>query len=412
MATWRHLQLATTLDSNAWLDTLQSGTPAYAPVHRRYLITNFSLGPGGAERQITETAAGLAASGFADGIFVGEDLSQHPNAGFFVGAVRAARLRVIDLQAYTPTASLDRRFDRLPPPLAGLTRRFAEVIAEYRPEVVYGWQDAGGVAAALAALSVGTPRVVHTVRTLAPPAYVTLGRHDQYLRSIYFYLLRLPNYRLIANSRAVAADYETWLDLPTGALRVNQNSFDWCRRSEPAAVPPIVGFLSRLSSEKRPLLFVEAAGRIARRNPAARFLIVGDGPLRGAVMSRIADLGLEERFDVSGVSCDVGPALSRMTVLVQTSSIEGLPNAVGEAQAIGVPVVATAAGGTSELIVDGTTGHVCANPDPEEIASKVLAVLADAEWRETAARTAAERMAQEFSRAAMIDRTLDAFGWR
>lgn len=383
-------------------------------VSGRVVLANFSLGPGGAERQIVETAAGLAERGFDDVHFVGVDLSGHANADFFADAIRKAGARIIDMRTepgLRPPSDIERRIASLPPRIGGLVARFAGILSRTRPQCAYGWQDEVGVALALAAIAVGTPHILISLRSMSPPHYLRFGRDDLYLAPIYRALVERREVTLSANAAAVARDYENWLDLPTGTIRLNPNSFEWCfdvtaADAGTSTAPVVVGVL-RLSAEKNPALFVDVAVEVCRIHPRVTFEIFGTGPLQNEIEARVVAANLGDRIRLRGLTANGEVEFARFAALLQTSEIEGLPNVVGEAQAAGLPVVATDVGGTCELILDGRTGFVHADPEPAKIASSILRVLDDVEWRKVAHDRARRNIRQNFSRRAMIERTIE-----
>lgn len=143
----------------------------------------------------------------------------------------------------------------------------------------------------------------------------------------------------------------------------------------PTAVGPIVGSAGRLSPEKGFGVLVEAAARVLPRVPGAGFVHFGDGPLRPEIERRIGDLGLRERFILAGFRPDVGRFMHHWDVSVLPSFTEGLPNAVLEAYAAGVPVVATAVGGTPEVVADGEDGYLVPARDAVALAGRICDVL-------------------------------------
>ncbi|HEX5270012.1 MAG TPA: glycosyltransferase, partial [Gemmataceae bacterium] len=144
--------------------------------------------------------------------------------------------------------------------------------------------------------------------------------------------------------------------------------------------PPrrIVGAAGRLSPEKGFGVLVEAARRVLREDPAAGVVLFGDGALRGALARQVEAAGLSGRFVLAGFRADLDRYVPWLDVMALPSYTEGLPNVVLEACAAGVPVVATAVGGTPEVIEDGENGYLTPPGDAKALAGCVLAVL-DAE---------------------------------
>ena len=120
----------------------------------------------------------------------------------------------------------------------------------------------------------------------------------------------------------------------------------------------VIGAVGRLEPQKRFDLLLEAFVTINKQFPRTRLLIVGDGSQRRALDAQIKALSLADRSRLVGHTDDVVPAYHAFDLLVQSSDYEGTPNAVLEAMAFEVPIVATAAGGTAEIVRDGVDGRI------------------------------------------------------
>jgi glycosyltransferase involved in cell wall biosynthesis len=116
---------------------------------------------------------------------------------------------------------------------------------------------------------------------------------------------------------------------------------------------PVVGTIMRLVKQKAPERFVEMAARVRKARPDVLFAIVGDGPLRPAVEAAIARHGLGAAVRVLGHLPGAARYLAAFDVFALLSRWEGLPITILEAQAEGVPVVASGVGGVPELLDRG-----------------------------------------------------------
>jgi glycosyltransferase involved in cell wall biosynthesis len=145
---------------------------------------------------------------------------------------------------------------------------------------------------------------------------------------------------------------------------------------------PIVLTIARLDAQKGIAHLLDAAAAV----PHASFAIAGDGPDRAALEARAATLGIGDRVRFLGHRRDVPALLASADLFVLPSLYEGLPLAVLEAMTAGVPVVATAIGGTDEVVRDGETGTLVPPADPAALAAAINRTLAD---RDRAARLAA-----------------------
>jgi len=139
----------------------------------------------------------------------------------------------------------------------------------------------------------------------------------------------------------------------------------------------LIGIAARLQPVKGHRYFLEAAATVLGNEPDAHFVLVGDGPLRPVLEKHATNLGIADRVHLLGDRTDVAQLISAFDLLVLSSLHEGLPNAVMEAMTAGVPVVATAVGGTKELITDGETGYLAAPGDSSALADRILFALRD-----------------------------------
>ncbi|HZT54045.1 MAG TPA: glycosyltransferase, partial [Gaiellaceae bacterium] len=170
------------------------------------------------------------------------------------------------------------------------------------------------------------------------------------------------------------------------------------------AEAPLVGTVSHLTPLKRLEDFVGAAARIAAAKPDARFVVVGSAPWTHAryearVRRQAETLALPHPILFAGPRDDVERWYAAMDVHLITSRSEGTTTTALEAQACGVPVVATRVGALHEAVEDGVTGVLVPPGKPEAIAAATLALLDDPARRESMGRagraTAVERFGLE-----------------
>jgi glycosyltransferase involved in cell wall biosynthesis len=141
----------------------------------------------------------------------------------------------------------------------------------------------------------------------------------------------------------------------------------------------LVGAAGRLSPEKGFDVLVAAAERVLRLRPTAGFVLFGEGPERPRLQQQISAAGLGGSFVLCGFRPDLDRFLPHFDLLVLPSYTEGLPNVVLEAFAAGVPVVATAVGGTPEVVEDGVSGYLVRPGDIDALAGRTADALADAD---------------------------------
>jgi len=124
---------------------------------------------------------------------------------------------------------------------------------------------------------------------------------------------------------------------------------------------------------------VEAAALLRDRLPRVKFFCAGEGPEREFLEKRVAALGLSDRVFLLGHRLDVPAILARARAACLCSSAEGLSNALMEAMAARLPIVATAVGGNPELVRPGENGLLVPYGDPSSLADKLVELLPDAE---------------------------------
>lgn len=142
---------------------------------------------------------------------------------------------------------------------------------------------------------------------------------------------------------------------------------------------------------------IAAASEIMSRFPQARFVLVGDGEKRKEFEAAADTAGVAASFMFLGRRNDVADILSACDIAVLPSAAEGMPNAVLEYMAAGLPVVANAVGGNLEVIADGATGLLVPPGNPTALAQAVSRLLGDEVLALRLARKGRELVQQRFS---------------
>jgi glycosyltransferase involved in cell wall biosynthesis len=144
-------------------------------------------------------------------------------------------------------------------------------------------------------------------------------------------------------------------------------------------------------------VLVRAAEQVAHTDASVGFVLFGEGPCRAQLVQQINAAGLHARFVLSGFRADLDRFVPHLDLLVLPSHTEGLPNVVLEACAAAVPVVATAVGGTPEVIEDGVSGHLVPPGDPEALAGRIGDLLASEERRREMGFQGRQRVLEHFT---------------
>jgi glycosyltransferase involved in cell wall biosynthesis len=138
---------------------------------------------------------------------------------------------------------------------------------------------------------------------------------------------------------------------------------------------PVVGIVAALRPEKNHQLFLKMARRVISDLPAARFLVIGDGPCREAIRQQTHELGITDHVMMLGSRDDVPRLLAVLDVFALTSHIEANPVSILEAMSVGRPVVATNVGSIHEAVIEGQSGFLVPPGDVNQFAERVLHLL-------------------------------------
>jgi glycosyltransferase involved in cell wall biosynthesis len=173
---------------------------------------------------------------------------------------------------------------------------------------------------------------------------------------------------------------------------------------------PIIGAVAGFRPEKGHDVLIDAMRLLGTAAPAATLLLLGDGPLRGAVERSVARLGLADRVIFAGGRRDVDRLLPACDLVVLPSREEGVPVSALEAMACGLPVVATRVGGTPEVVEEGRTGLLVPPCDARAIAAAVLHLLRNPERARSLGKEGRDRVLARFEAREMVRRTTDLYG--
>lgn len=302
--------------------------------------------------------------------------------------------------------------ERLALTLAGHTGAFGRRLAAERPRLIHAHFGTDGLIALPLAERLGIPLVttLHgydvSRRTLAMllSGRLSWARYALLRRRLFERGALFLAVSEAVRERAIEQGY------PAGRTVTLHNGVD-LEHFAPAAEAPEPGLIlhvGRLVEKKGTGALLDALGAV----PAARLVVVGDGPHRRRLEGRALRLGLRERVTFTGElpQEEVRRWMRRAWLLAAPSvtardgDAEGLPTVICEAAAAGLPVVASTHPGIGEAVVDGETGLLAREGDVPALASAIARLLGKPALRERMA-TAARRLAEErFSRSRQIAR--------
>ena len=168
---------------------------------------------------------------------------------------------------------------------------------------------------------------------------------------------------------------------------------------------PLVVNVGALVEHKGQRHLVDAAALVVREVPDARFVILGEGPLRQGLEQQVRHLHLEKHVFLPGFRADVLAWLKGADVFVMPSEMEGLGTSILDAMAAGIPVVGTATGGIPEVIHDGTTGLLVPPGDPNALAASIVRLLKEPPLRARLGQAGWARVREHFTVERMVDGT-------
>jgi glycosyltransferase involved in cell wall biosynthesis len=169
---------------------------------------------------------------------------------------------------------------------------------------------------------------------------------------------------------------------------------------------PIVGNVAALVPHKGQRHLVEAAALVVREVPDARFVLAGEGELRGALEHQIRHLGLEKHVILAGFRPDILSVHKAFDIFVMSSITEGLGTSLLDAMACGRPIVATTAGGMPEVVQDGVTGILVSPRDHPAMAEALVRLLKDEALRARMGAAGLSLVNARFSAERMVAETL------
>lgn len=168
---------------------------------------------------------------------------------------------------------------------------------------------------------------------------------------------------------------------------------------------PVVGIAAVLRSWKGHLDLLEAMVSVRRAVPEARLMVVGEGPMRERIASRIEELGLGGAAFLTGHRDDIADVVASFDVAVMASyASEGIPQFALQAMASAKPVVATRVGGIPEVVRDGVTGLLVDPRSPALLAQAIVSLIEDPGRRDRLGREGREWATAHHSFEGMLDR--------
>jgi glycosyltransferase involved in cell wall biosynthesis len=347
------------------------------------------VGDGGAAEHVLRLSEGLTARGWE------VHVSCPPS--WLEGAARGVGLRVHS-----------RRYPRRPAPLTDLAAATGlfRLMRLHEYDIVHLHSSKAGAIGRLAARLAGR----HSVYT--PHAWAFLMDGHRAARTLWTTIERVGT--VLGDAIICVSEAERRTGEGAGVLRrsaviaviPNGVAIPIAARTARDGDRLVVGTIARLCRQKGVDVLVDAVPRVVSEVPGTRFVIVGDGPWARRLHEQSARLGvsdaIEFRTDLIG---EAGTLLDTFDVFVLPSRWEGMPLALLEACAAGLPCIASDVGGVTEILTDEVTGRVVRPGDPAALAAALVRVLSNRDLRADWGSAAREHVRLALGLERMVDAT-------
>lgn len=358
---------------------------------------------GGAERQLCNLAAGLHGQGWNVAVAV---TRPHPaNAAHYLDILDRNGIEHLLVGLPDPPDAdtfvhyLLRQVNsevatllwHMPPHLIMSILAMYLFLRQRRPRLMVCYLDRPNVIGATAALLAGVPTVLMSGRNVNPTHFPHFyARQTDAMHAMYTMVIT-AGARMSANSAVGAQSYADWLALPPTQVPVVANcvAIDVTMPSDILAVEGfkalagiapkarVILGVFRLSPEKRPLLFVDVFARLATAQADLHAVICGTGEMEEAVRARARALGIDKRLCILGGVRNIALVMRGSCILLHVAEHEGMPNALLEAQSLGLPVVCTRTTGSTEVLAPSLLAFCRADDDVEGLAQSCATLLVD-----------------------------------
>lgn len=291
-------------------------------------------------------------------------------------------------------------------------RDLASAIKAREPDIVHCWLFSANIWGRLAAIIGGHKKIIVTFR----------GGHFEYsffMRCLEFFTGSKVYH--LANSRACANMTAMKTGVNPGKYDVIYNGVDLERFESPSKKEQlrtkfnishdtkIITMVGRLTEAKNYPMLLEIARKCKAKNLHVRFLIVGHGEKEKELKEQAVKLGVNEIVDFLGIRLDVPDILTASDIFCYTSNWEGFPNALLEAMASGLAVIATDFDGVRELVTSNETGMVVPRNDADAAVDAIQKYIDDPALAERFGSNAKKSIRSNFATQLMVENTIKLY---
>lgn len=286
--------------------------------------------------------------------------------------------------------------------------RLAGYLLQARPTIVHSFLFRANILSRIAACLARVPLVISSVRVMGGEknCYHTVERLTSFMVDHY-----------ITVSERVKEHLIRMAGVPAGKITTIYNGVspdECCPRHPPGSEGLPYGLkahhrvllaVGRLHRQKGYDVLMRAFAAVQKEYPTLKLLIIGEGEDENHLKNLAKSLDLTEQVIFTGMLKDSGRILRRAEVFILPSLWEGMPNALLEAMAAGIPVVATEVGGVPELVLQGATGILVPPGDADALARAITDLCGDPAKARSMGEAGRKRVEEHFSLAAMLDAT-------
>ncbi len=301
-------------------------------------------------------------------------------------------------------------------------RQLLMILGRMKPDVVHTHSAKAGILGRAAAARLGAPAIVHTVHGAPFHPYQSALAREFSRRCEHWAARRC--HALVSVSDAMTELLVSAGVARRGKFQTIRSGFDVesllmaNKRREQVREQLrirddeiVVGKVARLSPLKGHAYLLQAAPAIIAKFPSVRFLLVGDGSLRGRLEAETVRIGLRDRFLFVGLTPPnrIPELIAAMDIVVHTSLREGLARVLPQALIVGRPVISYDIDGAREVVLDGRTGVLLPPQSVEPLVDAIVRLAADPLLRARLGAEGRRRFAEEFRHDRMVDRIRDLY---
>lgn len=297
------------------------------------------------------------------------------------------------------------------PATAGCVAKLRRVISQFKPDVLHTHLWISDFVGALASRGMSCRQISHIHCMWDWYKRETAG--FKFRHALYRASLAGSRARFISVSEAARQYTHEHLWIPLQRIQTIPIGIDIARfsptRTRRANETVVIGAAGRFVAEKNHELLLRAAAELISQGVNLTVRIAGDGPLREQYRDLANQLNIRAYFELPGSVRDINAFYNGLDIFVQPSRSEGMPLTLIEAMSAGLPVIATNAGGTVEVVRDGVDGLITPTEDVTALARAIHRLAGSSRERERLATSARERAIAAFDRKHMASRVAEVY---